>query len=130
MSTERQHPVSGARVAILDAPPEVQAWVDSFILSAQQGTGNFPHPHPVIPTATIPLGTLEQLVTENLGSLPWGEMSLSSGETSLSSGEMSLSSQDGGATAVRPRHDPEHDTDPSSGSAYHNLLHKMLGDFH
>jgi hypothetical protein len=116
MSTERQHPVSGARVAILDAPPEVQAWVDSFILSAQQGTGNFPHPHPVIPTATIPLGTLEQLVTENLGSLPWGELS--------------LSSQDGGATALLRQHDPEHDTDPSSGSAYHNLLHKMLGDFH
>jgi hypothetical protein len=115
MSTERQHSVSGARVAILDAPPEVQAWVDSFILSAQQGTGNFPHPHPVIPAATIPLATLEQLVTANLGSLPWGEASLA---------------RQVGTAAGRPRHDPEHDTDPSSGSAYHNLLHKMLGDFH
>lgn len=115
MSSRGQINSSERRVLIVDAPPEVQSWVDSFIISAHTGAGNFPHPHPDIPAATLTLAELEQVVRTALGSLPWGE------GAAISGGEVG---------AARPHHDPEHDTDPSTGSAYHNLLHSMLGDFH
>jgi hypothetical protein len=94
-------------LTILGAPAEVQQWADAFVASARTGTGDWPHPHPTMPMTAVPLATFARCVEKNLGEAWW--------ITAPDSPERT-------PAPVPP--------DPDSGSAYHNLLHNILGDFH
>lgn len=100
------------RVSITGAPPEVQRWIDDLVQSAELGDGSFPHPHKDIPQATLSLAELEPMVLDTLGSLPWAPSKPAPGKTPPSPP------------------DPGDPDGTNPGSAYHNLLHKMLGNFH
>jgi hypothetical protein len=94
-------------LTIIDAPAGVQQWVDAFVASARAGTGEWPHPHPTVPMTTVSAATFAQCVEKYLGEAWWIVAP--------------------GSPERKPAPIP---TDPDSGSAYHNLLHSLLGDFH
>jgi hypothetical protein len=116
-----QQAVNQRRIlSIVDAPADVQQWVDSFIESARIGGGAaWPHPHPFMPTSTRTLGSL-----------------VASIEANFSRNGTAWSVVDNGfppstdlpvlAVAAQPSDEPA----PNVGSAYHNLLHSLLGNFH
>jgi hypothetical protein len=118
-------------VVVTDGTEDIQRWVDSVIEAARAGTpGDWPHPHPNIPAATITVGTLIKLIQPNFASTsgPWSIVD--SGFPPLPGGSVSLEAAaiDSGGVAVA--RDPGPEDEPNRGSAYHNLLHGLLGDFH
>ncbi|HYN94187.1 MAG TPA: hypothetical protein VES42_10110 [Pilimelia sp.] len=96
-------------VTIQDATPETQAWVDRFIAAARAGTGNWPHAHQTIPMTVVPLATFERV----MASVGW---------TATPAGPVERHPH--GDDPVHPQ------PGPSDGSAWHDALHGMLGDFH
>jgi hypothetical protein len=92
-------------VTIVDAPPEVQHWVDDFIAAARAGTGAWPHPHQEITHTVVPLQTFDRVMAEaGWARTPGGPVS------------------DDGQVSPQP--------DPNTGGLYHNVLHGLLGNFH
>ena len=98
-------PVRKHLVTILDAPPEVQHWVDQFVAAARAGTGDWPHPHHEITLTVVPLETFDRVMTE-------------AGWARTPAGPVSP----GGPVSPFPA--------PNNGSMYHNVLHGLLGNFH
>jgi hypothetical protein len=96
-------------VTIQGASAEVQGWVDAFITSARTGTGDWPHAHSTIPMTQVPLATFTHAMEE----IGWALTADGPVERTPAPG---------------PVLDPV--PDPDKGSAYHNLLHSLLGDFH
>ena len=64
-------PVRKHLVTILDAPPEVQHWVDEFVAAARAGSGSWPHPHQEITLTVVPLETFDRVMAEVVGAEPW-----------------------------------------------------------
>lgn len=116
-------PETASRVVVIDGTPEAQQWLDTFIHAAQAGTpGDWPHPHAGIPGRRIKMSDLVAAIAMNFADADGAWSIADRGFPPPPGGEVSVSA--GAANAPRP---PE---DPSKGSAYHNLLHSLLGDFH
>jgi hypothetical protein len=109
-------------VTIVDGPPDAQAWVDALIQNARTGLGNMPHLHPDIPAAQITLPDLWRAIEANFAS---------GGETWPITvlGFPPLDGFGGGSSSAMRGGDGTPD-DPNIGSASHNVLHALLGDFH
>ncbi|MFD2767971.1 hypothetical protein [Micromonospora eburnea] len=114
---------AGSSVLVTDGTPDVQQWLDKVVDAARLGTpGDWPHPHTEIPRAVITLDRLakEIAVCFAFAGVPW---------SLAEDGLPPLPGAQPGSTSELAARDPGH-TDPTKGSAYHNLMHSLLGDFH
>lgn len=92
-------------IFVVDATAPVQRWVDDFIVQARAGApGDWPHPHPHIPNGRCTVAQFNEALAEN-GLPPLGELDFGTSLPSVSDG-------------------------PNKGSKLHNVLHRLLGDFH
>jgi len=106
-------------LSIVDAPDDVQQWVDALVEAARVGGGEFPHPHPDPPSRVLTLADLLHAIerTYSFGGVPWSIV------------ERGFPPIDGTAALPAIKHDDD-PVWPNSGTSAHNLLHSMLGDFH
>lgn len=87
--------------------------MDAVVEAARQGApGDWPHAHPDLPAAQVPLATFLQCVADTftVEGRPW---------SIARDGLPPLPGEDGPPGSV-----------PNSGSKFHNLMHGLLGDFH
>jgi hypothetical protein len=116
-------PVAPTRVlVVIDAPDEVQRWVDALTHFAQLGGPAWPDPpHATLPTGVVTLARLWEVVNREFF---LGEDSWSVAEHGLPK----LTLPDGSTFGSDIEADPA--PEPNSGSTWHNALHACLGNFH
>jgi hypothetical protein len=103
-------------------PPEAGAWLSGLLETAVSGTGTMPHPHPDIPAAEITFEQLCRAIADNysINGRPWSVPE--DGYPPVPGVSMRGETESARST--------EHDDPGTLGSAGHNLLHNLLGDFH
>lgn len=106
-------------VTLIDGSPDAQIWVDALVVAAQQGVGNWPHPHPDIPRRSITLAQLWDAIENSftVGGEPWSITAF---------GFPPLPTLPPGARVG----DREPDPPTNNGSLLHDAAHAVLGDFH
>lgn len=104
-------------VIVVDGTPQAQAWMDAVVTSARAGGTDWPHPHDKIPRGRVTLERLHATIAAqfNRDGRPW---KVEVDGYPPVTGEIATA-------AAREPHE-----DPSRGSAMHNLLHSILGNFH
>jgi hypothetical protein len=104
---------AGKPLTIIDSPEDLQAWADTLIGLALAGGPTWPHPHTDLPTVERTVAQVWKAIEAGMlsSSQPWSIAQ--SGLPSLP--EPSVSDE------IRPM---------NVGSAGHNVLHAILGDFH
>ena len=103
-------------VTVIDGSADAQIWVNALVAAAQEGVGNWPHPHLDIPLQRISLATLWKAIEDSFtaNGQPWSIVVL--GFPQLPN--------------LPPGTGREPDPDDNNGSMLHDAMHAALGDFH
>ncbi|KXK60751.1 hypothetical protein AWW66_17255 [Micromonospora rosaria] len=103
-------------VVVVDGTVEVQQWLDDVLAAARLGSpGDWPHSHSDVPRATVTLDEVAKAIGAcfTADGVPWSVALL---------GLPPLPGEPFPVLAGTHH--------PAKGSAYHNMLHSLLGDFH
>ncbi|GAB2961827.1 hypothetical protein GCM10027280_58310 [Micromonospora polyrhachis] len=118
-------------VSIVDAPDDVQQWVDALVEAARVGEGDFPHPHPDPPSRVLTLADLLHAIERaySVGGVPWSivERGFPPIDGMAATDVTVVIERTAAPATIKHDDDPVR---PNSGTSAHNLLHSMLGDFH
>ena len=115
------------RALVVDGCPEIQQWMDAFVTSAVRGADAWwPEPHEV-PYSAVTVAAICKSVAENVtcNGEAWSVVKLGLPPITDQSGKVMLGNQ-----TVQPDTGQGGVSDPNKGSAYHNALHAILGNFH
>jgi hypothetical protein len=116
--------IESRAVIVVDAPEELQLWVDAVIASGRAGGRGWPPPSHAgpLPQVVLSVGQVWRMIQRGFkrDGDPW----------SISRDGLPLLEVDGVNFGGAFAPDPLEMQDPDSGSVWHNLAHAALGNFH